>query len=143
MLCPVGAVLSFFGIFKEPKGFAIAGLIIGLVGSIGFIIVFFVFGAVLITLVAMSFGLGKYAEVGTDTLAIHTAVTKYVSTNGALPSTLHGLPGVTADQATDPWGNAYVFTPDPANNSYTIISLGPDGKMDTADDVTITHSTSR
>ena len=40
----VGLILSFVGIFKKPKGLAIAGLIISL---IGIILLIFVFGAFL------------------------------------------------------------------------------------------------
>jgi len=39
----LGLVLSFIGIFKAPKGFAIAGLIISL---IGIILLIFLFGAI-------------------------------------------------------------------------------------------------
>ncbi|KIC63359.1 hypothetical protein RM51_06675 [Chryseobacterium taiwanense] len=40
----LGLILSFIGIFKTPKGFAIAGLIISLIGIVFFI---FLFGAIL------------------------------------------------------------------------------------------------
>ena len=33
LLCPIGLLLSFFGLFKRPRGLAIAGFIIGLVGT--------------------------------------------------------------------------------------------------------------
>lgn len=39
----LGLVLSFIGIFKAPKGFAIAGLIISL---IGIVLLIFLFGAI-------------------------------------------------------------------------------------------------
>jgi len=39
----LGLVLSFIGIFKAPKGFAIAGLIISL---IGIVMLIFLFGAI-------------------------------------------------------------------------------------------------
>lgn len=40
----LGLIFSFVGIFKAPKGFAIAGLVISL---IGIILLIFVFGAIL------------------------------------------------------------------------------------------------
>lgn len=33
LICPVGIALSFFGLFKKPKGFAVAGLLIGVLGT--------------------------------------------------------------------------------------------------------------
>jgi len=36
----VGIILSFFGVFKEPRGLAIAGLIISLIGIILLLVVF-------------------------------------------------------------------------------------------------------
>ena len=36
----LGIILSFFGIFKEPRGLAIAGLIISLIGIILLLVVF-------------------------------------------------------------------------------------------------------
>jgi hypothetical protein len=39
----LGLILSFIGIFKAPKGFAIAGLIISL---IGIVLLIFLFGAI-------------------------------------------------------------------------------------------------
>ena len=33
LLCPVGAVLGIVAMGKQPRGFAIAGFIIGLIGS--------------------------------------------------------------------------------------------------------------
>jgi Na+-driven multidrug efflux pump len=34
LLCPLGALLSLIAVFRQPRGFAIAGLIIGTLGSI-------------------------------------------------------------------------------------------------------------
>jgi|SRR5690606_15012252 len=47
----VGLILSFVGIFKKPKGMAIAGLIISL---IGIILLIFVFGVIIAAAAANS-----------------------------------------------------------------------------------------
>src|SRR5688572_31071314 len=39
LLCPIGVLLSLFGLFKRPRGLAIAGLVVGLAGSL-FLVVF-------------------------------------------------------------------------------------------------------
>lgn len=46
----IGLVLSFIGVFKKPRGFAIAGLIISLIGVILLIIIFAGFGISALTL---------------------------------------------------------------------------------------------
>jgi hypothetical protein len=45
LLCPIGLLLSVFGLLKPPRGFAIAGTLIGGLGSIGFVL----FGLAFIT----------------------------------------------------------------------------------------------
>lgn len=42
-ISPLGAIFSFVGCFGQPKGLAIAGLIIGCVGSLGFALFGFAF----------------------------------------------------------------------------------------------------
>src|ERR1043165_9168202 len=44
LLCPIGLLLSFIALFRAPRGFAIAGLIIGLLGSLELTIIVAVFG---------------------------------------------------------------------------------------------------
>jgi hypothetical protein len=140
LLCPIGAILSFFGCFKEPKGLAIAGLVIGIVGSLGLIIVLFFFGVALMAFFGLALGLGVYAEVGTDAMAIQAAVSQYVTQNGTMPTSLQQVPGLTQDQLTDPWGNAYTFVPGAGGKGCTVISNGPDGAAGTNDDVEIDQS---
>lgn len=33
LICPIGIALSFFGLFKKPRGYAVAGLLIGAFGT--------------------------------------------------------------------------------------------------------------
>ncbi len=46
VLAVIGLILSFIGMFKEPRGLAIAGFIVGLLGSIIVLIMVFVIGAI-------------------------------------------------------------------------------------------------
>ncbi len=137
LLCPIGAILSLFGCRREPNGLAIAGLVIGIVGSLGLIIVFIFFGMALMAFFGMALGLGVYAEVEQDSVAIQSAIKEYVRQNGTVPSTLQQLPGLTADHVTDPWGNAYIYRPDASGGAYTVESCGPDGNAGTNDDFDI------
>lgn len=38
LLCPIGAIVAAFGLRHEPKGMAITGLVLGIVGSIIWIV---------------------------------------------------------------------------------------------------------
>src|SRR4051794_20572043 len=44
ILCPIGLLLSLFALFRRPRGFAIAGFIIGIIGSLALIAVLAFFG---------------------------------------------------------------------------------------------------
>lgn len=60
LLAPVGLLLSFFALFKQPRGFAIAGTVVGFLGSI----IFFTFGlAFILALVGITAGVAMVANV--------------------------------------------------------------------------------
>lgn len=55
LLSPVGLIISMMGLKREPKGLAIAGVVIGLVGSL-WVIVALVFGLFAVILAALGLG---------------------------------------------------------------------------------------
>lgn len=136
VLSPIGLILSFIGLFKRPRGFAVAGTIIGFIGSLGIIIVLLVVGVVVIGLLAaaLSAGPGGFEMLG-DSFAIHAQLENYQQQHASLPADISQLTGVTADELKDHWGNEYIYKPDLVNNSYQLISKGPDGAVGTADDI--------
>ncbi len=104
-------------------------------------------------------GRSREAKIGTAKGQIanfESALELYKLDNDNYPSTEQGLialrqqpsgdppannwkePYLKKDIPKDPWGNDYVYTCpgklDP--NGYDIVSPGPDGKMDTEDDIT-------
>lgn len=138
-LCLLGVILSLVGLGKEPKGFAIAGLIIGLLGSLLTIL--------LIVLIAIlgfggfmaSIGMAQFdARIELRLLALE--VDEYLAQNGQLPADISVL---TLDPAllTDYWGNDYDYRPQVGSTQYSIVSAGPDGQMGTADDIEVNTST--
>ena len=130
VLCPIGLILSLVGLRKQPKGFAIAGTVIGALGSVFFALV----GA---TLVAGYVGLKKVAaETGGD---VQTTASMFNAVNlinmqrtqkGALPdaATGNGIIAICKDSA----GRALRY--DPSGDSFVIRGVGPDGVFDTPDD---------
>lgn len=130
LLSPIGAVLSFFGLFRPPRALAIAGFIIGLAGSVWVIIAVFVIG---VGAVLAALGWNQF-ETTVQMAKIGGAVEQYRSTNGVLPPSLDALPQTSELKLTDPWGRPYRYHPDPATNGFTLSSDGPDGTPGTADD---------
>jgi hypothetical protein len=134
LLCPIGLILSLIALGRQPKGFAIAGVILGALGSCGAIVVFLAFGA----LILAALGIGVLAafvamndpqrvELTLDMSNIQQAVEQYRDRNKVVPAALTEL-HLSTDTLTDPWGNAYVYTFQDEKPGYDIISNGADGK---------------
>lgn len=127
---PIGLIISLIALKDRPKGFAIAGMIISLVSTVvlaglGWV---FYWGA----------GIGlKFNEVANDYRAIEAAVASYKTANdGDLPSDISSL-GLSADEATDPWGNPYQLVIDQDAAGWSMRCAGMDARFDTADDITL------
>jgi len=132
VLSPIGLLLSLIGLTKRPRGFAIAGSIIGVIGTI--------FLAVTgVTIVLGLMGLGAAAKNIAEDLAAHQAAVqaysqiqqqqqqagKTLDTNAA---------SVIASAHKDPWGTP-LRAEVAADGTLTIITAGRDKTFDTADDV--------
>lgn len=136
LLSPIGMVMSFVAMFRQPKGFAIAGFVIGLIGSAWAIILFVFVGlGVLFALVAGLVQGRGFFELMQDTFAMHAAIVQYEQDNDALPGSIDDLTGLDADTLNDRWGRPYRINYDPATGEIEVISDGPDGVADTDDDL--------
>ncbi len=140
LLCPVGLIVSFFGLGREPRGLAIAGLVVGALGSLWLVVA----GVIAVTLFgALGFGVFAVAksagglvealEMGADADEIRTAVFGRVPPP-MLPFSLHGL-GLGVETLTDPWGTQYRYRPAADMASFHLRSAGPDTMFGTSDDV--------
>ncbi len=131
LLSPIGLLLSFFALFKRPRGFAIAGTIIGLLLSV--------------VVIGGAYGFYWAANAGRGAMAIgmitvqsevlDEQIRRYTQEAGNPPSSLDdvALPGAAK---VDPWGTDYRFVPASSPNGvYSIRSAGPDGQFDTSDDI--------
>ena len=131
-LPPIGLLLSFIAVFRAPRAFAIAGLIVGLIGT------------VLLAILGWSMWLFAPIAVNgmdvlTDRQKIVQAVSGYSSANsGALPPDLATLQ-LPREYTVDGWGTNYRFTPQ-ADQTWVFSSAGIDGQWDTADDLAFTSS---
>jgi hypothetical protein len=136
LLCPIGAILSMFGCRKEPNGLAIAGLVIGILGSLWLVVIFLFVGvATVMAFVGLTLGVGTYGDAASEMAAIDSAASAYFKQQGVAPASIQQLPGLGTDQLTDPWGNPYIFTPDATGTGATITCGGPDGALGGGDDI--------
>jgi hypothetical protein len=141
VICPIGLLLSTIALFKRPRGLAIAGVVLGLVGSAWIIVALFfilMLGVGLAGVTALGAG---GIEVGMDATQIHRAMRSHYAANAQLPSTL-ALLGLDEETLTDPWGKPYRYTIDPDGRRYAIATAGRDGVWDTDDDFTFDNDAS-
>jgi hypothetical protein len=126
ILSPIGFLLSLVGLTKEPRGFAIAGAIIGLVLSI-------VLGAG----VARALWVFNQPQIQwqNEVLNDYIRMQAAIDDNGSTPDSLTPL-NVPSEVTTDPWGNAYVYETTDAGD-WSLTTYGPDGQPDTTDDLTL------
>jgi hypothetical protein len=131
-LPPLGLLLSIIAAFKAPRGFAIAGIIIGLIGTA------LIATAVALGFVAMSQPVVKIQnEVVADYMLIDAAVKSHQNSSGSIPGSLSEVAALTADQRTDPWGNQYQIVVPTGSSRWQIRVMGPDGLPETSDDLVL------
>lgn len=132
---PIGLILSLIALRKPPRGLAIGGVVVGVLGTVVW--------AVLIASMAAGW---KYIKAGiegvTDYQQINAAMTSYHQNNGSYASSLDDLSGLTSDEKIDAWGTAYRLEVKPDGSGWDLISAGMDGKFGTSDDITLTNDMS-
>lgn len=131
LLSPVGLLFSLIGLARRPRGEAVAGTIIGGLGTLAVVAVigFFVLSGVAITEAA------RFAEANSKTQAAFAAaeseIEQFRFDNGSLPGGIEGNKLVL--QYDDGWETGLRYEPD--GNNYRIRSAGPDQEFDTGDDL--------
>ena len=146
-LCPVGLILSLVALRRQPRGFAIAGTVIGLLGSCGgcFAIAIGVpllaGGAVLLAALGFVAGGGVPALHTIDhMLQVRSAIEAFEKANGTLPASLADL-NMPKDMLEDGWGTPLQYQMSQAGGTmkWTLQSAGPDRQLDN-DDITFDGS---
>jgi hypothetical protein len=136
LLCGIpsifGVILSLIGLRKEPKGLAIAGLILGLLGIVE--LAFAGFLAISFYRVAQDAG-SFFQEIAIETqLNEHaSAIGDEWESNDLIPTQAEGDAMLLGKR--DMIGNQIVYETD--GTSFTLRSAGPDGTLETEDDVTV------
>lgn len=137
LLAPLGVLFSAIGMRKKPKGLAIAGLVIGLVGLCGWGSIYVVFGAFIKAI-------GGFASPEGETqfeLKIYAGLLDaQKQRQGSYPKSLNQIPSLQQlpfkiIDTTDGWGTPYRYTVAPDGASFELVSAGPDQQFGTADDI--------
>ena len=142
ILSPIGLVLSLVALGKPVgKGIAWAGIILGLVGTCGWGLVWLIAGAAILGVIFAALGIAILArpeqiEISRDMATIAVQVEKYKETHdGVAPASLQILP-IGRSTHLDPWGGEYRYVLDSKTEmGYDVISNGPDAQPETDDDI--------
>jgi general secretion pathway protein G len=131
-------------------GLAVAGLVLGYVGTVVSALVLLVMVLSITYTVRTSADHSRVMRIQADLQAISTQLQLYESMNGTYPTTQQGLRALIEKPTTDPvptrwyqlfrevpkdpWGHDYIYR-SPAGVTYELFSAGPDGVPDTTDDI--------
>lgn len=131
ILCPLGLVLSLFGLGKEPRGLAIAGTIIGALGSLWVLVFVLFFGAIMAAV-----GLGAAAAIDQaqqkqETEQAAESILSIYRTTGSIPDDVTGASAVRAHTKA---GAAFGFERE-NDTIFYITHPGDDGLGGTEDDI--------
>ncbi len=132
-LSPVGLVLSLVAVFRRPRGFAVAGLVLGCIGL--------TVGGVIGTKFVYSWI--ELAPAISDGGDIAAELPKYRSSHaGAFPPSLDDLPGLPVSAKVDEWKQLYHYRVCP-EGWVELTSDGEDGIAGTGDDFRVRIDGSR
>ena len=133
LLSPIACLVSLIGMFKEPRGFAVAGFIISLIGSVFLATIgFFIITAVM-TMMGLIAAVAAVMDYSTQFVPLFEAnsvlVQKWEDPD-KLPTTAEGNDII--EGKLDAWDKQIKYETN--GTSYSFVSAGADGKFDNDDD---------
>jgi hypothetical protein len=138
LLSPIGLIMSLIALRKQPKGFAIAGVVLGALGVLWFFLAIFFFGAVILAML----GLGLMAavlmattQIGENAFTLYGDIEAYYEANGNAPTALTVMGTYTPDQLTDNWGVPIRYEVSADGQEIWLRSDGEDMTQGTGDDM--------
>lgn len=142
-LGPIGLILSLFALGKEPRGFAIGGAVIGLLGSISAALIVMAFTGVIGSGFSASQFFGGSFYYSPTNSSMDSASSDfdnyYANNNDTLPDEATGNAMVSSYY--DEWNTPLRYRPlANSTDTYELTSAGPDMAFDTADDITVPYT---
>ncbi|MHC5022347.1 MAG: type II secretion system protein GspG [Planctomycetota bacterium] len=142
LLSPIGLILSLVALGRQPRGFAVAGLVLGLLGMCGWGLAWLVAGAAILAALGMAVAAvalaaiaePQKAEVTADMVIMAATIEAERDRTGTVPLDLDGI-GLEGNMLIDPWGNPYRLVVDADGRDFDILSDGQDGQANTPDDI--------
>ena len=128
----IGIILSIIGLGKNPKGFAVAGLLIGFIAMLELVALGAVFYGAFTVVETVKKGV---ENIGTQVQLSAEAneIALEWQDSGELPNEEDGQAAVAG--TTDMYGNQIIYETD--GTSFTLRSRGLDGELNTDDDITV------
>ncbi|MCB9830962.1 MAG: hypothetical protein H6807_00700 [Planctomycetes bacterium] len=133
LLCPLGALISMLGLGKAPRGLAIAGSVVGIAGSIFFLIMGLTMLRGLLDLGDASVSMERTGTTGGTLLEVHNQLIEHRDRTGDYPATAD-FPAVIG-KPEDAWGQPILYRKLP--RGFEVRSPGEDGIPGTEDDISI------
>lgn len=135
-LSPVGLVMSLIALGRRPKGFAIAGVVLGVIGSIWFFLLVFVIGiGTVLAAVGIGVAVIAAARMGENAVKLNQAIEEYHKQNGRVPAALTDLASMQTETLQDPWGTPFRYEVTEGGAGFYLRSDGPDRAPGTSDDI--------
>lgn len=143
----LGLLISLVALSRAPRGFASAGVFVGLLGAAFWLIVLVL--ALAVGMLAALVGAVVFAgvfmltqpeviEVTTDMANLALGIQYYERQEKAMPEALDDL-GLGVATLTDPWGNRYRYVLASADAGFDVWSSGQDGEFETDDDLALSR----
>jgi len=131
---PIGLVVSALGLRKQPKLLAVVGVVLGLIGTLGWGITgILVYRGASKAATMIGETLTAGMEMNSDAVEIRDACVRFKAERGVMPGSLDTI-DVDEDARIDPWGTRYRFELT-SGDGFILISDGPDRMTDTSDDM--------
>lgn len=128
LLCPIGLLISAIGLFKRPRGIAIAGIVVGGLGTLFLLTVGFAILASFAALVGLSSAVGDVVQEAVHRREVLTKLREFAIEHDAIPDLGTGREMV---------GDEYLLRYEVDGDRCRLVAPGFDENYGTEDDVVV------
>lgn len=142
----LGLVVSLVALGRSPRGFAGAGVLLGLLGTVAWIAIMVaaILGFVVVAGTAAVAGIGMFVlvtqaeqlEVTSDMFNVAIATETYRKEHDAMPTSINDL-DLAHPALHDPWGVPYRLVLIDDERGFDVLCAGEDGEFETDDDASL------